>query len=240
MAASELTQRIISGVVLGGCVLFFTWYRFESFVAMCLLGAMILYKEWLNLTRARSAWWLPAGFLYISLSVGSLILLHWLLGVEGIFMLFAIVWGSDIAAYFVGRKFGRHKIWPRISPGKSWEGLAAATLTCAAIGFYAYYLGEIGEIRSHTAEEDVLMSVIRGGWPVAAFCAFYGPVGLLGDLFESSLKRKAGVKDSGTLIPGHGGLFDRVDSLMACALFTVIGFAALFAFNMMMGRAVML
>lgn len=208
--SKELTQRIISSIVLGSIVLFFTWYSFESFVAMCLLGAVILMKEWVGLTRQRSGWFIPLGLLYIGAAVASLIFIR-KMGTEPIFSLFALVWGGDIAAYVIGRKFGRHKIAPSISPGKSWEGLTAAFIFCASLGLF------------RTNEHSVLPPAA-----LALFTGSYAIVGLLGDMFESSLKRKAGVKDSGKLIPGHGGLFDRVDALMACAIYTMPFYAALF------------
>jgi phosphatidate cytidylyltransferase len=106
-------------------------------------------------------------------------------------------WAMDIVAYAVGSRWGRRKIAPRISPGKTWEGtiagVAATTLIAAGIG--------------------ALFGLPRVSVAVAAIAL--GPVAFLGDLAESSLKRHAGVKDSGTLLPGHGGVLDRVDSLLA-------------------------
>ena len=116
-----------------------------------------------------------------------------------VWLILAIVptWAMDIVAYAVGSKWGRRKIAPRISPGKTWEGtvagVAATALVAAGVG--------------------ALFGLPRVSVAVAAIAL--GPVAFLGDLAESSLKRHAGVKDSGTLLPGHGGVLDRVDSLLA-------------------------
>ena len=107
----------------------------------------------------------------------------------------AVVWIADTAAYFAGRRFGRHKLAPAISPGKTWEGVAGAL---AALAVYAAVLSGMG------------------GLPlVSLFLVMAGLLYLsvLGDLFESWIKRLAGMKDSGTLLPGHGGVLDRVDAL---------------------------
>lgn len=197
---TELRTRTISAVILGAAALFFTWYDPISFDAMCLLGGIILLSEWNNLTRARGFGWMALGFIYIGAGVVSLgYLRHESLPIT--FALFAIVWSGDIAAYLVGKRFGKHKIAPTISPGKSWEGLAGSVIVSAAV---AAGLGHIAPI------------------PHAILGALFALLGLGGDLFESALKRHAGVKDSGRLIPGHGGLFDRVDALLPCAIFAAI------------------
>jgi phosphatidate cytidylyltransferase len=111
---------------------------------------------------------------------------------------FLLVWLGDTAAYFVGSRWGRHKLSPAISPKKSWEGAAAGLL--ASVG---------------TAVGLVPLLGLPLSYPVAAVLgALAGVVGPVGDLAESLLKRQAGVKDSGTLIPGHGGILDRADSLL--------------------------
>jgi len=115
---------------------------------------------------------------------------HWLL------FALAINWVGDVAAYYVGSRFGRRKLAPVISPGKSWEGAAASV--AASVLFGLAFLGRFAPDR---------------GWlEVAALSAVANAAGQVGDLSESALKRGAGVKDSGTLLPGHGGWLDRVDS----------------------------
>jgi len=114
----------------------------------------------------------------------------WLLGVMG------LVWVADISAYTAGRKFGRHKLAPAISPGKTWEGVAGAML---GVLVYMVIVMRASGMTQHYA---VLLYAIVG---VA--------LAVIGDLFESAIKRQAGVKDSGKLLPGHGGILDRVDAL---------------------------
>ncbi|MGL4406490.1 MAG: phosphatidate cytidylyltransferase, partial [Notoacmeibacter sp.] len=122
-------------------------------------------------------------------------------GFDAIILLFAIVWASDIGAYFVGRKIGGPKLAPKISPGKTRSG---------AIG---------GIIVSMIAAGIVAAVTQNLIWSVAVFvAAFVSIISQIGDLFESYLKRRFGVKDSGSIMPGHGGLFDRVDGLMPAAI----------------------
>lgn len=137
------------------------------------------------------------GVVYVfgSLRCGALLRLanpHWLM------YALMVSWIGDTAAYYVGRKWGRHKLAPRVSPGKSWEGSAASVALAMGAGFLylEYFLPQVP-------------------WPVALVLS--GAVnigGQCGDLAESSIKRGAGVKDSGTILPGHGGLLDRMDSTL--------------------------
>lgn len=143
----------------------------------------------------------PAGLLVLVPAALAMVALHpWPL-----LAVLALVWISDTAAFVAGRAFGRHKLAPRVSPGKTWEGAAGAIVASLA---YAVILA-------------VMMPAIGAhvtglAWgPYAAAAAVLCVSGILGDLFESGVKRQAGVKDSGTLLPGHGGVMDRIDS--ACA-----------------------
>ena len=159
--------------------------------------------------------WAPAGLAYAGLSGVSL---AWLrdgdqAGLLAILFLFAVVWATDIAAYFVGRSLGGPKLAPSISPGKTQSG---------AIG------GTIGGVAAGMA---LAASAGLGNLPLLAVVAFLlSIVSQIGDLFESWVKRRHGVKDSGTLIPGHGGVMDRVDGLVAAAF-------ALYAIGLMLGSA---
>jgi phosphatidate cytidylyltransferase len=121
------------------------------------------------------------------------------------------VFASDTAAYFAGRFLGRHKLAPRTSPGKTWEGLVAGTIVAVLVPFFALY--EEGFL-------DVVESLALGG--VIAIAA---PIG---DLFESALKRDAGVKDAGRLLLGHGGMLDRIDALLFAG---IASYYALLAFG---------
>ncbi len=113
-----------------------------------------------------------------------------------------VVWIADTAAYLAGRQFGRHKLAPGISPGKTWEGVAGAA---AAVGVYYLVL---------TVALDGAHAALSGGAGALAFAVLL-VLSIEGDLFESWIKRQAGVKDSGRLLPGHGGVLDRIDGLTA-------------------------
>jgi len=114
-----------------------------------------------------------------------------------VFTILLTVFADDTAAFFVGRAIGRHRLAPAISPGKSWEGFVGGTCAAVAVAFFALYEQEVV-----TTGESLLLGV------VIALAA------TLGDLFESAVKRDLGVKDSGSLLAGHGGVLDRVDSLL--------------------------
>lgn len=113
----------------------------------------------------------------------------------------AMVWIADIAAYFSGRAFGRHKLAPAISPGKTWEGAIGAALGVSVFGYLV--LGAVGFDAFPAWVAYATLPVLIG----------FTAVSIIGDLFESLLKRQAGLKDSGTVLPGHGGILDRIDSL---------------------------
>jgi phosphatidate cytidylyltransferase len=122
-----------------------------------------------------------------------------------LFLVLGLVWIADTAAYFAGNAYGRHRLAPSISPGKTWEGVAGAVAATLA---YAIIFGAPGAPLEPYAR--------RAGWPAyLAAAVLLCAVSIVGDLFESALKRRAGAKDSGTLLPGHGGLLDRLDSALA-------------------------
>ena len=123
--------------------------------------------------------------------------------------LFTLVWTADSGAYFTGKAFGKHKLIPDVSPNKTIEGLVGGlALTAIVIAAVAYYRHLTG---LHLAG-FVMLSMVT----VLA--------SVLGDLFESLLKRQANIKDSGTLLPGHGGVLDRIDSILAAAPIFALGF----------------
>lgn len=119
-----------------------------------------------------------------------------------------IVWISDIGAYFVGKGFGRNKLAPSISPGKSWEGAIggwmAVLVICVAV-IIVYPMNDTFPLKVY---------VKFGAWGFVAIITILVIAGIVGDLFESQLKRRAGVKDSSQLLPGHGGVLDRIDALI--------------------------
>jgi phosphatidate cytidylyltransferase len=148
----------------------------------------------------------PAGAALVDLRGGHPALLLAVLGT---------VWISDSAAYFVGRRFGRHKLAPAVSPGKTWEGVAGALV---AVTLYACVWASVGAPQNPW--------VGGGRWTPAFAVVLLGlaVVGIIGDLFESLIKRQAGVKDSGTLLPGHGGVLDRIDAPVAMLPLAVLAF----------------
>ena len=162
--------------------LYFGW-RVESKLKLALVGWLALIATWVAVVQLQSR--SPALLL----------------------ALMAIVWIADTAAYFAGRRFGRRKLAPAISPGKTWEGVYGAMV---AVAIYALALLPFS---ARAGYSEPLMPVAAIVW-VVLLLAIAG-VSIVGDLFESQLKRQRGVKDSGRLLPGHGGVLDRIDALMA-------------------------
>jgi phosphatidate cytidylyltransferase len=167
------------------------------------------------------------GLFYVALPLSLLIDLRGepLLCFLIVFILFS-VWAGDIAAYYVGKNFGTHKLAPIVSPNKSWEGAIASSfaslIVAGLVAKYSYDLNDFfsGSFGIFWGSYDVL----RTGFPwthVVLLGLFTNVAAQLGDLFESALKRGAGVKDSGTLLPGHGGILDRIDALLFAIPFVV-------------------
>jgi phosphatidate cytidylyltransferase len=163
------------------------------------------------------------GVIYIGGSLSLLVALRADHRVLVIFVLFS-VWAGDIAAYYVGRSFGKHKLAPIVSPNKSWEGAVASVLASVAISILLFHFHtEISKLFADTDPMKVYwlfpiptqLPAPRVLWiHVVALGVLTNVAAQFGDLFESALKRGAGVKDSGTLLPGHGGVLDRIDALL--------------------------
>ncbi len=149
--------------------------------------------------------WLAAGVLYIGLPSVALIALRDdpEAGRQTVYWLLGVVWASDIGAYITGRTIGGPKLAPRISPGKTWAGFWGGVACAGLVGVIVAAVLGMAEL-----------------WPLALFSCTLGAIAQGGDLFESWIKRRFGVKDSGNLIPGHGGLLDRVDALIAVIVVT--------------------
>jgi phosphatidate cytidylyltransferase len=196
------------------------WLGGWEFVALILLALALLAAEWGSMCRLADRPYLPVtGFLWMALAAFALLWLRADPEAGRVNVLFAalVVWASDIGAYAAGRLIGGPRLAPSLSPAKTWAGagggLAAAVVVGSLIGFAAQGARAI---------------------PAAGVAAvLLGVASQLGDLSESAAKRRLGVKDSGRLIPGHGGLLDRVDGLLAAS-----PVAALLAFGA--GRGVML
>ena len=164
-------------------------YRGWRVTQPLLVGAV----GWIVLVPA----WLAAAFLQRS---------PWLL-----LAMLLVVWIADIAAYFAGRRFGRRKLAPQISPGKTWEGVIGAFVAVLIYGFVVSFV-----LQPSANLYDRLVTMI--------FVFALTVLSIVGDLFESWIKRGAGAKDSGSLLPGHGGVLDRIDSLTAALPFAALYF----------------
>jgi len=178
---------------------------------------------------ALTAWWLFVGVAHLrrhdarayggGVTAALLLLGCWValdelrrIGPAALISAMAVVWIADVAAYFAGRAFGRRKLAPAISPGKTWEGAAGAVAAVILVGMLADHLGG-----NAARQAGWLPSVLVAGLGKAgAAVVLIGLVALsiVGDLHESLLKRQAGVKDSGATLPGHGGVLDRIDALI--------------------------
>ena len=160
---------------------------------------------------------------YVALSLASMVVVRSYAN-GALFLLFTmvLVWTGDTAAYYMGRAFGKTKLTPRVSPGKTWEGTIASTISAVVVALLLfYYLHPIYVGFQHfrlLPPPNMLYSLGPSGRPralsVMAFAVCVNIAAQLGDLVESMLKRGGGVKDSGTLLPGHGGVLDRIDALL--------------------------
>jgi phosphatidate cytidylyltransferase len=129
-----------------------------------------------------------------------------------VLFLMVCVWSGDIAALYIGRAFGKHKLAPRLSPGKTWEGSVASILgSMLAAGLVIFASDAL------TARGNMLLHISQPVWQSLLLAAILNIAAQLGDLLESAIKRGAGVKDSGTMLPGHGGILDRIDALLLAA-----------------------
>jgi phosphatidate cytidylyltransferase len=215
---SELAKRTLSGIVLIivalGALLLGGWV----FELLCVLVGLGVIAEWFGLARRFAGrtliLWMLLALFYVGLAVASLMVMR-ATGLGRTVVLFAAVWAVDIGAYFAGRTFGGPKLAPRLSPNKTWAGLIGGAIA-ATIVLFAFAL------KHHTGIGGLVPSIGKG--------VVIAVVAQAGDLFESWMKRRAGAKDSGRLIPGHGGLFDRVDGLLAVAFVNGV---------MMFGRSVL-
>ena len=201
LASSSRPSRVLFPLwILACCGLCLFYPRWQLLLCVVAAGFWLLAPFWL----AR-CWTLPHGL--IAYLVGTIVLVPaWIgmvrlhaVGPWTLLAVMALVWAADIAAYFSGRAFGRHKLAPAISPGKTWEGAVGA-----AVGGLAYVF-LLRQYTSLSVPANVALLVLGVVLLVA--------VSIVGDLFESMIKRQAGVKDSSQLLPGHGGILDRIDSL---------------------------
>lgn len=173
--------------------------RFQALLVLSILTGLVVVL-FLKRTHAATDWTLTlGGAIYMGVTMRYVSLMRGLEdGLWWVVVVALTVWLTDSGAYFIGRSFGKHKLWPRISPKKTWEGLLGGMV-----------VGTIGAV--------VLGMLLIDGfqwWQGAIVGILTGIVGPLGDLSESLFKREVGAKDSSHLIPGHGGFFDRIDSFI--------------------------
>ena len=209
----NLIARIAVALILIPLAIGAAWAGSWVWAVLVVPVAIGLFIEWLLIVKAapsssRSGW-IALGVLYAAAAlIGSLLVRHDIeYGFVALLLVFAVVWASDIGGYFAGKSIGGPKLAPRISPNKTWAG--------ALGGFGLSLLVAVG---FSLAGQGRLL-------PLLALAAMLSVVSQLGDLFESAIKRHFGVKDSSHIIPGHGGLLDRLDGFVAAiALAALVGF----------------
>ncbi len=189
-----------------------TWVWFAVLGTWALGGAWAL--------RAASPGWkkLPAAIrwaigLLILVPAGMALIAWKALGLNALLSVMCLVWAADVAAYFGGRRFGKRKLAPAISPGKSWEGVWSGL---AGVLLLALLWVQFIDTQSWVDGPSLYARLVQGlGWPLAALVLLVlSTLSVVGDLFESLVKRAADAKDSSNLLPGHGGVLDRIDALL--------------------------
>ena len=198
LTAAALIVLALMAVVVGG-------YSFAIFVAA---AATAMFYEWRRLVGGWGWGWSIGGFLYALLPALALLWIRDRAGLPGVprglemvLWVFIVTWATDTGAYFTGRAFGRKKLAPSISPGKTWAGLwGGAVIAGLASAAWVQF-----------AKLPPALYILA---------PLFGLAAQAGDLFESWLKRRAGVKDSGSWLPGHGGVLDRLDGLVPVAILT--------------------
>lgn len=198
---NELAVRTLTGIILVVAALLVA-FQGGYLLAIVVAGiATAMFYEWTRLTRGWGALWYVAGFIYALLPALALLWIRERSGIDLLMWSFIVTWSTDIGAYFAGRQFGRRKLAPTISPGKTVEGLYGGVAAATLLG-------------------GAWVLAMGLGKPLLALAPVFALTAQGGDLFESAMKRKAGVKDSGAWLPGHGGVLDRLDGLVPVAVLT--------------------
>lgn len=200
---NELFIRTLSAIVMMLVAVAAALQGGYYFAVLVAAAATAIYYEWTRIVRGWGAAWYLSGFVYALVPALALL---WVRdradhGLALLLWVFVVTWATDIGAYFIGRSFGRTKLAPSISPGKTVQGLYGGMAGAAILG---------------------------GGWVMLAglrptlfvLAPLFALAAQGGDLFESWMKRQAGLKDSGNWLPGHGGVFDRLDGLIPVAVLT--------------------
>ena len=230
---SDLGVRTLSSVVMMSVAIGAIYIGGYAFMALVIAVGLGVFFEYSRLVLGFAKGipsrlvWLAGGVVYVGLACFTLLIFSApFFGMTPAIMLIAGVIGTDVGAYFVGRNLGGPKIAPRISPSKTWSGLFGGMLG-AGLAMVAIQAAIYATRGGHAGDGDVYLAY---GWSRLMLTgAALAVIAQAGDFFESWMKRRAGVKDSGGLIPGHGGLFDRTDGLIAVAF--AAGLVMLFQYS---------
>jgi phosphatidate cytidylyltransferase len=193
-------QRVVSSIILVPLAVYAIFFSKSVFIFIAIALAILMTIEWLDIVKTAKDQkkWRIIGFFYILIPIYAVIEIR-LYDADVLLWMFAVIWATDIFAFFAGRSFGGPKLAPSISPNKTWSGLAGGVIASMLIGFMSSFM-------------------FQGGVLFFVFISLF--ISLLeqaSDLFESKIKRIFGVKDSGNIIPGHGGVLDRLDGMMFVA-----------------------
>ncbi len=200
---NDLAVRTLAAIVLIAVTIAAVFHGGYYFAILVAAAATAVFYEWTRISRGWGAGWYIGGFVYALVAALSLL---WIReradnGIALVMWVFLIVWATDVGAYLVGRAMGGPKLAPAISPNKTWAGFYGAIAAATVIGTIWVYL--TGLAGTFLLLAPLFSAAAQGG-----------------DLFESWMKRRAGLKDSGNLLPGHGGVFDRLDGLLPVAVLT--------------------
>lgn len=223
LISSTLKTRLLSALVLAPLVLAVLLYGGMAFFMLCGLALMLCVYEWVRMAQMGRYVFLfaPAGVLYIFAAVIAFSSLPSLKGPLFPVMILLLVWISDSTAYGVGKWLGGPKMAPRLSPGKTWAGFAGAVLGPAlviVIGAVVRIFAEGLDSNGYSTLSEAVHFPVENYMLLFGMAILVGVCGQIGDVLVSAMKRHAGVKDTGNLIPGHGGLLDRIDSLLLVSL----------------------
>jgi phosphatidate cytidylyltransferase len=249
---SELSLRVVSGAAMAVVAVATAWWGGLPFAVLWTTAAVVIAYEWQRIVHREAAanlqlatagaaiaagagaylerWWLLAAAFIVGLAVAFLLAREHrrktlegvvyaaalaaavilcrgveFVGMAVVLWLFAVVWGTDTCAYFTGRKFGGPKLWPSVSPKKTWSGAIGGLIGGALLGLLVLAIAGIAVKWQHLALSLAFSVATQGG-----------------DLFESSLKRRFDVKDAGSIIPGHGGVMDRLDGFIFAAVLAAL------------------
>jgi phosphatidate cytidylyltransferase len=200
---SELGIRTLTGAILIAAALIGAAVGGTVFAVLVAAVATAMFYEWTRITRGWGIPWYMAGFFYAVLPALALLWVRERGGLDLLIWVFIVTWSTDIGAYFAGRKFGKRKLAPSISPKKTVEGLYGGIAAAAVLG--GAWVLAMGLAKPLLIAAPLFAIAAQGG-----------------DLFESALKRRARVKDSSNFLPGHGGVLDRLDGLVPVAVLTAL------------------